>query len=126
MADNGLTALAAAIEKSNADLVRALPGITQAGAAVVLTEVAARAPRDTGRLAASIDELQQSSRTYASKTVQVDDSAKTGIEHYAIFLEYGTSKMAARPFFRPGVEAVRGKVGALMVSQILNVITHDS
>lgn len=28
---------------------------------------------------------------------------------YAVFLEYGTSRMAARPFFRPAVEDMRNK-----------------
>jgi HK97 gp10 family phage protein len=39
-----------------------------------------------------------------------DLTASVGSElNYAPWLEYGTSRMAARPFFRPAVERMRPK-----------------
>lgn len=54
---------------------------------------------DTGRLVNSIffEVNGQLSATVGSRLV------------YALWLEYGTSKMAARPYFRPAVEAMRAK-----------------
>lgn len=54
---------------------------------------------DTGRLANSIffDQEGLLSATVGSNLI------------YALYLEYGTTKMAARPYFRPAVEAMRPK-----------------
>lgn len=54
---------------------------------------------DTGRLVNSIefDKIGDLTATVGSKLV------------YAPWLEYGTSRMAARPFFRPAVEEIRAK-----------------
>jgi HK97 gp10 family phage protein len=123
MADlSGLSELSAAIAAANADLRNRLPEITLGAAAIVEAEIASRAPRATGALVASLDESEDSRRNSASTTVQVDDSEQGGVEHYAIFQEYGTSKMPAHPFFRPGVEAARAKVEQMMISELSNVI----
>ena len=46
-----------------------------------------------------------------------------GLEpRYDIYLEYGTAKMPAHPFFRPGVEAARSSVVSHMTSEIEKVI----
>lgn len=52
---------------------------------------------DTGRLASSItfDKRGELTATVGS------------FLPYAMYLEYGTSRIAARPFFRPAVEAIR-------------------
>lgn len=127
MADvSGLDDMHAAIAALNRELESELPGIALAGAEIVEAEVAARAPRRTGALVSSLDAEAELRRGAASAVVQVDDSAKGGGEHYAIFIEYGTSRMAARPFFRPGVEAAKPKVEAALVAGIQNVIAkHD-
>jgi HK97 gp10 family phage protein len=54
---------------------------------------------DTGRLVNSIefDKIGDLTATVGSKLV------------YAPYLEYGTSRMAARPFFRPAIEEIRPK-----------------
>ncbi len=52
---------------------------------------------DTGLLANSISTTAEGSLRYV-----VSASA-----HYAIYLEYGTYKMAARPFMRPAFEQVK-------------------
>lgn len=118
----GLAELERTIAAMNKELESQLPEITLAGAAIVEAEIAARAPRDTGALAASLDAKADHRRGSASATVAVEHSDKGGAEHYAIYLEYGTSKMPAEPFFRPGVEASKEKVGQLMQEQILKVI----
>lgn len=54
---------------------------------------------DTGRLVNSIEfeKVGDLTATVGSKLA------------YAVHLEYGTSRMAARPFFRPAAEAIRPK-----------------
>ena len=54
---------------------------------------------DTGRLASSITFDQDGPLTATVGSVVA----------YAVYLEYGTSRMAARPFFRPAVETIRPK-----------------
>lgn len=55
---------------------------------------------DTGRLRASI--THEVHEGFLTVTARVGTNVK-----YAIFLEFGTSKMAARPFLRPALDAVR-------------------
>lgn len=54
---------------------------------------------DTGRLVNSVefDKIGDLTATVGSKLA------------YATYLEYGTSRMAARPFFRPAIEEIRPK-----------------
>ena len=56
-----------------------------------------RAPVDTGDLAGSITVVQESDLT---QRVEIG-------EFYAHFLEFGTRKMAAKPFVTPAVEMVK-------------------
>lgn len=37
-------------------------------------------------------------------------------KHYATYNEFGTSRMAAKPFMRPAVEAVRGQFAGIMAA----------
>jgi HK97 gp10 family phage protein len=91
-------------------LERELPEIVMRAANLVEEEVRRRAPRDTGELVAHLDRTSATRRrSRASATVQIEDSGAQGREHYAVYKEYGTSKMAAEPFFRPGVEAARDR-----------------
>ena len=122
----GVDEMLADLAGLNAQLAAALPRIVLQAAALVQREVQQRAPVDTGALRASID-MQASQRSMsASATVQAEDSAQGGIEHYAVFKEYGTSTTAAEPFFRPGLEAARVKVDALLNQEILNVVaSHE-
>lgn len=128
MADDvsGLAEMDAAIAALNRELESALPAIALAGADIVEAEIAARAPRRTGALASSLEDEAEREPGAASAIVQIENSSKDGVEHYAIFQEYGTSKMPAHPFFRPGVEAAKPKVEAAIVAGIQNVIAkHD-
>ena len=63
---------------------------------------------DTGRLVNSIefDKLGDLTATVGSKLA------------YAPYLEYGTSRMAARPFFRPAIEEIRPKYMARLEKAI--------
>ena len=67
---------------------------------LILSEAAATAPEDTGRLRKSIrKELGD-----LAGTVFAD--RKTA--YYAPFVEHGTSRTAARPFMRPAYERYKG------------------
>lgn len=79
--------------------------LTESAADVIYQEVIARAPEDTGALKASIESVAAQHGKSVTTSVDVADSAKGGIKYYAVFLEYGTAKMAAKPFMRPAFEA---------------------
>lgn len=67
---------------------------------------------DTGRLANSIefDQVGPLTATVGSRLI------------YALYLEYGTSRMAPRPYFRPAVEAVRPKFERALERALAGVI----
>lgn len=67
---------------------------------------------DTGRLANSItfDQIDDLTATVGSRLA------------YAVHLEYGTTNMAARPYFRPAVNAAREKFNARLEAAILGAI----
>lgn len=58
----------------------------------------AQAPVDTGFLKSSIEAVQEGRAAW-----RVEAAAE-----YAIFVEFGTRRMGARPFLIPALEAVRG------------------
>lgn len=118
----GLAELTANVNAINAQLRAALPEIVMQAAEILEVEIRSRAPVDTGALVASLDAKADRRKDAVSATVEIERSGKDGTEHYAIFQEFGTSKMPAQPFFRPGVEAAREKVGALMSNRVLEII----
>jgi HK97 gp10 family phage protein len=118
----GLRELEREIAANVRKLQDALPQIAQDGADIVFKEIDSRMPRDTGDMAAHLDENEGSRGNSASVTVEVVNSGPHGEEHKAIFQEYGTSRMPANPFFRPGIEAARQRVEAQMAQDILRVI----
>lgn len=66
---------------------------------------------DTGRLRAS----------YTSEAHEAEKYVEVGTNvEYAPFLEYGTSKMDARPHFRPAIEQTRAAIQAAVVAEIVN------
>lgn len=68
------------------------------GAEVLLAEMQSRVPRDTGTLHDSLEIRRR----------RDDLEVGPGPEgFYGAFLEFGTSKMAARPWFRPAVDSAR-------------------
>lgn len=85
-----------------------------AGAKVYYAEVMMRVPKRTGLLASSIyiafsDENSQDNQ---KATYHVSWNKKQA--YYGHFVEFGTSKMAARPFLRPAYEAAKGRAEAEM------------
>lgn len=68
---------------------------------------------DTGRLANSIDVKLDAVRVVATV------SAST---RYAAFLEYGTQKMAPRPFMRPALAAQVDNIEAAIASELRKVL----
>jgi HK97 gp10 family phage protein len=80
---------------------RALRKGMRAGANVVRDEVRARAPVKSGNLKRKIRTRERSEDQGNMRfAVEVPRSA-----FYGKFFEYGTSKMAAKPFMRPAAEA---------------------
>ncbi len=118
----GLDQMNAAMRAVQADLEKSLPAIVEHATQPLVHEIHARMHKDTGRMEHSLDVVSSSSPGKASAIVQVDDSAAGGDVHYAIFEEYGTSKMAASPFFRPGVEAAKAAVAQQLVNGVLKVV----
>lgn len=122
----GLTELAAALKELPTRIGRnVLRGATAAGAAVIRKEAKARAPVYTGPVSAGHPPpgslkravFQAQSRRLSSQVQQTvhvgvrsgkdmkDKSGALVSPYYWTFVEFGTSKMAAKPFIRPAFEA---------------------
>lgn len=65
-------------------------------------------PVDTGRLRNSITHAPVSSDT---------EMVGTGVE-YSVYVEFGTSKMAAQPYLRPGVESHASEYADIIKSML--------
>lgn len=91
----------------------------RAGAKVIAKEAKARAPVDTGMLRSKI-KVWALKRSRKRIGVLVGTSAKeyTGDQFYGAFVEYGTSKMAAKPWLGPAAEA-KGPEAAKIVEQTI-------
>jgi HK97 gp10 family phage protein len=123
MADvQGVAEFNADIQRRNAELEASLPDIVMHAAKIVEQEIRSRAPVATGGLVRSLDAKSERRKGNASAIVEIERSGPDGVEHYAYFQEYGTSKMPANPFFRPGVEAAKDKVPDAMTHDISQVI----
>lgn len=89
----------------------------RAGAKVIAKEAKLRAPIDEGGLKRRI-KVWALKRSRKRIGVLVGTSAKeyTGDQFYGAFVEYGTSKMPARPWLAPAAEA-KGDEAARIVEQ---------
>ena len=112
--------LSNALQSLNAKLAAATQDAAMAAAKVIEFEIRARAPVLTGALVASLDNKSQRRVASASATVQVERSGPDGTEHYAIFQEFGTSKMPAHPFMRPGFAAAQSSALAAAENVLKN------
>lgn len=83
---------------------KGLENAVQAAGNVILKEVESRAPVRTGALKASIRNLGYRKTGQARSVISVSNSKKYGLRHYAVFLEFGTSNMASKPFMRPAFD----------------------
>lgn len=93
-----------------------LPTAVAEAAQPVREEVERRAPRGATReLLGSIgDESDERSANRAVHRVFVS-------KYYAYFHEYGTSKMSARPFFRPSIDARKREAADIIARHVLRV-----
>jgi HK97 gp10 family phage protein len=77
-------------------------------AAMMVAEAQRRAPVKTGRLRGSIV-----ARRLGPMSWEVSAEAP-----YAAYVEYGTSRAPAQPYFRPAFETVKAKFGDLAVAEL--------
>lgn len=100
----GLKELSKALEElGGRDALKAIRAGVRAGAAIIGKEARSRAPVDTGELRRGIK--WQASRSRSSPTEITFVIGPVEDVFYGMFLELGTSKVAARPFLRPAIEA---------------------
>jgi len=71
------------------------------GAEILRAAISKRAPRRTGRLLKSIEKSNVKRSKEGVKYIEVGPNRSA---FYGVFLEFGTSKMAARPFIGPALE----------------------
>lgn len=71
--------------------------------------------RDTGHLDTNIESF---------RTGPLSAAVKSQAE-YAAALEYGTSKMAARPYMRPAVKANEAKIKAIAVATVKRMVKES-
>ena len=97
------------------------------GTDMIRGEAKRRAPIDTGRLRFSITartwEENLTGVVYCDYPKNTKNSKKTGKpRYYAPFVEYGTRKIAARPFLKPALRAKK-KQALELVMKALEVVS---
>lgn len=85
----------------------------RAAANVVRDEARRRAPVRTGNLRRNIATSVSVRRGQGSATVGPKPKA-----YYGMFVELGTSKMAARPFLRPALDSKKDEVRQIFVARV--------
>lgn len=121
----GFAELAKALKELGPRIAKnGLRAATSAGAAVIRNEARSRAPVDTGEMRKDIQmkrerDTQGGDTFAASYSVFVRSGKKSRMSgkarnidkdsFYWKFIEFGTSKMAAKPFLRPAFEAQKEK-----------------
>jgi HK97 gp10 family phage protein len=117
----GFKELAEALKKLGPKVAKnGLRRATSAGAAIVRNDARARAPVDTGEMKRDImmkraRDVKGGDTTGAQYIVYVRSGKKSRLagkkrdiqrdSYYWKFIEFGTAKMAAKPFLRPAFEA---------------------
>jgi len=81
-----------------------MTGAIRAGANVVRDEARRRVPKKTGTLAKSIISMQRKAKQGEIKFSVTPSKGGKNSGWYAQFIEFGTSKMSAKPFLRPAFE----------------------
>lgn len=100
-------------------------GAIRAGANVVRDEARRLAPIDTGNLRKSIASIK---RKGDKNTIQFSVTPSRGGKNngwYAHFLEFGTSKMTAKPFLRPAFESQQDEVLQVTKEYIANRLPQE-
>ena len=108
MSDNliGLAEFQSAMQQQIDQLKKAAVAGTQAAGEVIFAEIQHRAK---GTVRDSLSLSTHETKSGAKAVIRVENSEPGGKEHHAVFLEYGTSKMAAEPFMRPGFDAAEAR-----------------
>lgn len=87
-----------------------MTGAIRAGANVIRDEARLRAPKKTKELAKSIVSIKRRAEVRNQVKFSVTPSrGKNKAGWRAHFIEFGTSKMSAKPFLRPAFEASENK-----------------
>jgi len=100
----GLDEMIRFFEEAERSLLDELDAAVDSGAKLVWDTATTLCPVRTGRLKNSIHILKQKE---LERIIRADTE-------YAIFVEFGTSRMAAQPFIRPALEARRAEIVALI------------
>lgn len=96
----GATEAASRLKEIGNSLSQAIGDALREAAESIVNDAQANAPVDTGFLRDSI-EISGESETSVTVT--------SGAE-YSVFVEYGTSKMSAQPFFEPAIEQAKAEL----------------
>ena len=126
---DGLSKLGDRMRGLASDIAKKISGqSTAAGAQLMRKDIRKRAPVDTGNLRRNIivKKLPRSQTKLTSEHIvtvrrgrtksQIKKNAREA--RYALYLEFGTVKMAARPFLRPGFEATKGPATTAIVTKL--------
>jgi HK97 gp10 family phage protein len=108
---HGMQELLRQLEQVGSEAERVKKDALLAGAEVVQQAASERAPRDTGKLAENI----------VISDIKEDGTVDIGPDRdrfYGLFLEFGTSNMAARPFLQPAFEENKEQVQQKMADVI--------
>ncbi len=100
MGTRGFKKLNDNVNKFAKDINNLIPAALAAGALLIQNDAKNKAPYLTGTLRRSI---------HTEKVSNTEVKVGTNVE-YASYQEYGTSKMAARPYLRPAFDNNRQKV----------------
>src|SRR5574344_1101459 len=84
-------------------------GAIRAGANVIRDEARLRAPKKTKELAKSIVSIKRRAKRNQVKFSVTPAKGKNKAGWRAHFIEFGTSKMSAKPFLRPAFESSENK-----------------
>lgn len=107
----GMPELLRQLERLGAEAEQVKKDTLLAGAEVVQQAASEKAPRDTGKLAENI----------VISDIKEDGTVDIGPDRdrfYGLFLEFGTTKMSARPFLQPAFEENKDQVQEKMADVI--------
>lgn len=86
-----------------------------------------KAPVDTGLTKKGIKvRAAKRSRKGIGIDVTIGEGDYKGETYYAAFLEYGTSKMAPKPFMRPAYDSKKAQAEQITIDEIKKIIDEES
>lgn len=115
---DGVDGLIKNLEAVSDNIAKDLAKAVKAGGKIVRDEAKAKAPVDTGALR---DNMTMTVREKDRSQVEVDVGPGKK-QYYGIFLEHGTSNMAAKPFLRPAFDENRDKAQKAIADEIEKAI----